>query len=201
MGDAAGARFIDLRHQGALTGRRLVVRWTPDEAVRRGVDALLAQGFARHDKDLDQALRAEGSEWTAQALWIGSRKKSWLRGIVADVVEEVVPVDVIPGLRRGIAPTMAVVTARADADGATELYIVPLSEHNGDPQAPFGAAPLVRKAIADVREDAEQSEALVSVDPPILGVADPACPAARATAERLLGTSGRPARDARHGRA
>jgi hypothetical protein len=185
---ADDARYADLQHQGALTGRRLVLRYSPADAVRLGADQLIAQGFAPREEDLDAALRAEGSPWTARALRIGDRRKSWRRGIVADLVEEFVPVDLIPGLRRGIAPTVAVVTARALPDGLTELYVVPLSARTGDPQASFGAAPLVRAAIAGVRSTAEQAGAFVSADAPILGVADPECPASRAKATQLLGT-------------
>lgn len=187
VGDADDARFVDLAHQGALTGRRLVLRYPPSDAVRLGADQLLAQGFARREEDVDAKLRAEGSPWTAQALRIGDRAKSWRRGIVADLVEDFIPVDLIPGLRRGIAPTVAMVAARALPDGSTELYVMPLSAKTGDPSGSFGAAPLVRAAIAGVRETAEADGAFVSADAPVLGVADPDCPASRAKATTLLG--------------
>ena len=122
-----------------------------------------------------------------KALRIGDRAKSWRRGIVADLVEDFVPVDLIPGLRRGIAPTVAMVAARALPDGSTELYVMPLSAKTGDPSGSFGAAPLVRAAIAGVRETAEADGAFVSADAPVLGVADPDCPASRAKATTLLG--------------
>lgn len=185
---ADDARFLELQHQGALTGRRLVLRFTPDDSVRLGVDQLLAQGFVRREEDLDAPLRAEGSPWTAQAVRIGDRGKSWRRGIVADLLEDFVPIDLVPGLRRAIAPTVVVVAARSLPEAQTELFVVPLSTRKGDPTAGFGAAPLVRTAIAGVRSVAEEAGAFVSADAPIAGVSDPQNPASRKKATQLLGS-------------
>ncbi len=193
LSNSDDTRFIDLVYQGALTGRRLLVRYSPSEAVQLGVMRLLAQGFSLRQEDLNVALRAEGAAWTAQALTIGDRKKSWQRGIVADLVEDFIPVDLFPALRRTIAPTTVIVTARAISSGnesseVTELFIVPLSSNSGDPSSAFGAAPLVRAAIAEVISTAEGQGALISADKQILGVSDPDCPASRSKATQLLGS-------------
>ncbi|GAA1328682.1 hypothetical protein GCM10009659_32380 [Leucobacter albus] len=155
--------------------------------MRAGIDQTLAQGFARHSVDLAAKLGAEGSEWVAQAAVIGERRKSWRRGVIADLVEEVLPVDLIPGLRRTVAPTLAVVAARPLPDGATELLLMPHASHTGDPQAAFGAAPRVRAAADGLAAAAGAAGALIEADRRSLGVRDPDCPASRAAAKRLLG--------------
>lgn len=181
------AEYIDLAHQGALTGRRLVVRWSPEDAVRAGTDKVLAQGFARRDEGLAEKLRDERSEWFAAAAVIGERTSSWRRGLIADIVEEVLPIDLIPGLRRTAAPTLVVVAARPLPDGTTEVLLMPHASRTGDPEAAFGAAPRVRAAADGLVEAARAAGALVEVDRRTLGVADPDCPASRKAAKRLLG--------------
>lgn len=181
------AEYIDLAHQGALTGRRLVVRWSPADAVAAGIEQVLAQGFARRDADLAERLHAEGSAWVAGAAEIGEKRRSWRRGLIADIVEEVLPIDLIPGLRRTAAPTLVVVAARPLPDGTTEVLLMPHASRTGDPEAAFGAAPRVRAAADGLVEAARAAGALVAVDRRTLGVADPDCPASRKAAKRLLG--------------
>ncbi len=193
MSNSDDARFIGLQVKGPLTGRRLLVRYSPSDAVQLGASQLFAQGFSLYKDNLSVALKAEGSAWTAQALRIGDSKKSWQRGFVANLVEQVFPVDLIPGLRRTIAPTIVIVTARVlpsdtNSSEVTELFIVPLSSKSGDPSSAFGAAPLVRAVIAEVISIAEGQGALISADKPILGVSDPDCPASRSKATQLLGS-------------
>ena len=181
------AEYIDLAHQGALTGRRMVVAWQPADAALAGIEQALAQGFTRHAVDLAAKLSAEGSDWVGHAAVIGERRKSWRRGVIADLVEEVLPIDLIPGLRRTVAPTLVVVAARPLPDGATELLVMPHASRTGDPEAAFGAAPRVRAAADALVEAARAAGALIEVDRRTLGVADPGCPASREAAKRLLG--------------
>lgn len=181
------AEFIDLAHQGALTGRRLVVRWSPEHAVRAGIDEVLSRGFALRDENLTEMLRSEGSAWVAQAAVIGDRASSWRRGLIADLVEEVLPIDLIPGLRRTVAPTLVVVAARPLAEDTSEVFLMPHASRTGDPQAAMGAAPRVRNAADALVQAARAGGALVEVDRRSLGIADPDCPASITAVRRLLG--------------
>lgn len=183
------ARFIEGQNLAPLTGRSLRVRWSPEDAVRLAHEQLVAQGFAHWQQDAATGVDANG--WQASALVIGSRSKSWGRGMLVDIIEEVPVVglvsDLIPGLRRTIAPTLVVAAAREIAPGETELVIMPLTSGAGDPTAAFGAAPRVRTAIEATRQAAEQSEALISVGAKSLGIADPSCPASRQGAKARFG--------------
>ena len=123
----------------------MAVRLELVDAVLAGIEQVLAQGFTRHAVDLAAKLSAEGLDWVGQAVVIGERRKSWRRGVIADLVEEVLPIDLIPGLRRTVAPTLVVVAARPLPDGADELLVMPMPRALGDPEPAFGAAPRVRR--------------------------------------------------------
>ncbi|QAY73460.1 hypothetical protein ET445_09035 [Agromyces protaetiae] len=185
--DASDARFSGLTSTGMVRGRRLVVRYVPGDAVRLGVDRLLAQGFARHESDLAALLAAEASEWTAQAVQIGDAKKSWKRGIFADLVEDLVIFDLIPATQRTIAPTLVIVAARALPEARTELLVVPHTSWRGDPGSTDGAASRVEAAIEGVIAVAHAAGALVSADGPSLGLGGGEHGASSKTAKRLLG--------------
>jgi len=105
-----------------FSGRRIVVRQYPAEAVHVVVGCLLQQGFTLFG-DLETTLREEGSSWTATATRIG-KHTGLLRGLANTLIDET-PLMLLPLLKRDIPPTLVVTAARWMPDGTCGVLIMP----------------------------------------------------------------------------
>ncbi|MGO3139526.1 MAG: hypothetical protein ACTII3_02170 [Galactobacter sp.] len=189
--EAANARYNPLRSSSlALGGRRLMLLTPPEAAVRLGIDTFLEHGFANLEEDFDAVVRAEESGWVADAVWIGDSKRSWRRGVVADLLGPTLLPLVVPALRPGIPPTLVVVAARVLEDGTTELLVMPHESTKGDPEAQGGASAKVQAGTDAVQASVAREGTLLAVDRkalPRFDLRDPECPASMMAVRRLIG--------------
>lgn len=129
-----------------VAGRRLVVRDTPDNAVR-----VLAGWFGRQGfwpfADANAVLRQEGSPWVAQAMVIGTRA-SFGRKLVYWLMDEtpLAVLSLLPFVKRNIPPTLVMIAARWLTDESCEL-LVDSHEAGGIFEDESLAAPRVEAAI------------------------------------------------------
>lgn len=171
------ARTSRLLYSGPLRGARLLVRHTPQDAVRLAVDQLTAQGFVVRDDGFERRLQGRGSPWTATAVEIGDGRRSnrtFWTGLIADEL----PFPLPRFLQHGVPPTLVVATARAGADGVTELVVFPHASRRGDPAHAFAAAPRVAAAIEGISRTASHAGALV-LHEVLRGIRDDGCPASQ----------------------
>lgn len=184
-GVGADARFSRLAYSGPLRGARLVVRWSPEDAVRLAADQLIAQGFVARQDGFADRLRAQGSEWRAVALEIGDAKRSrrtFWTGLIADEF----PFPLPKALQHSIPPTLVVATARQRADGTTELVVFPHASREGDPEYSWAAAPRITAAVEALTGAATSSAALVDHEV-MRGIPNDGCPASQQVVRDLLG--------------
>lgn len=184
-GVGADARTSRLEYNGPLRGARVLLRYTPDDAVRLAGDQLVAQGFVMRDDGYDGHFRAHGSAWTAVALEIGDAKRSkrtFWTGLIADEF----PFPLPKALQHAIPPTLVVAAARPGADGVTELVVYPHTSRHGDPEYAFAAAPRVAAAIDGIVTAATGAGVLVSNEV-MRGIANDGSPASQAAVREVLG--------------
>lgn len=184
-GVGADARFSRLAYSGPLRGARLVVRWSPEDAVRLAAEQLIAQGFVARQDGFGDRLHAQGSEWRAVALEIGDAKRSrrtFWTGLIADEF----PFPLPKALQHSIPPTLVVATARRAADGTTELVVFPHASREGDPEYSWAAAPRITAAVEALTGAATSSAALVDHEV-MRGIPNDGCPASQQVVRDLLG--------------
>jgi hypothetical protein len=183
-GSGAAARTSRLQYKGPLRGARLMLRYSPQDAVRLAADHLVAQGFVVRDDGFDQQLRAQHSPWTSVALEIGDAKRSnrtFWTGLIADEL----PFPLPKALQHSIPPTLVVVTARSGVDGVTELVVFPHASRQGDPAHAFAAAPRVDASVDGMMRVATEAAALVSHEL-MHGIVNDGCPASQAVVRDVL---------------
>lgn len=189
MGRRDGERYLAGRFR-FLRAQELMMWDDPSHAVQLSAQQLHAQGFRNLPVDLDRALRAEGSPWTAQALEIGSAA-GFGRGCLFSIISES-PLGFF--LKRPIPPTLVVVAARTEPDGTCRLAIAPFPATKlsrdlitDDPDSASLAAPRVGAAIQAVIQHYQQSSTLLDQGKPQVFVKDAECPAAPNMAKKLTG--------------
>jgi len=184
-GTGADARTSRLEYNGPLRGARVLLRYTPDDAVRLAVDQLVAQGFVVREDGYDRHPETRASPWTAAAVEIGdarrSRRTFWT-GLIADEF----PFPLPKALQHAIPPTLVVAAARPTADGATELVVYPHTSRHGDPEYAFAAAPRVSGAIDGILAAAGGAGVLISSEV-MRGIANDGSPASQAVVRDVLG--------------
>ena len=185
-GHGAGAdmRIAPIRWNGLTRGgARFIVRTDPASALGAAVSRLRDQGLAVGDATFQDALRRSGSEWLAQDLRLGEVRKSWKRGIIADLIEDT-GLEFFPRFWRGATPTLVVASARAAPDGAEVVVFPHLSMLGGSDRNDSG--PLVRKALAALDEEFTRAGVLVSRET-LRAIKNDGSPASQKVVRDLLG--------------
>ena len=191
LGKGSDARFGVFDTGGIATGTRFRAVLDPIAAIELCVAQLVDQGFTSRADDLPNRLRAAGSPWTAWAVQIGDAKKSWKTGLLADLVESTV-LEFLPGLQRGIAPTLVMVAARplpselAAPTGCTEVILFPHLSRTGDPEGALGATHRLNVAVNGIATRLEDDNRLVSREK-MTGIRNDGCPASQQAVRELLG--------------
>lgn len=185
QGSGRDARTSRLQFDGPFRGARWVVRSDARRLVHIATEFLQEQGFESRGDGFDDALREQGSEWTASALEIGDERRS-RRGFWQGILTDEIPFPLPRALQHSIPPTLVVVAARRAATGVAELVVFPHVSRRGDAEYARAAGPRIRAALEGITSAAGAEGAMVSHES-LRGVPDDGAPFSQAVVRDVLG--------------